>query len=622
MVLIENVLFLKKHFPNCWEKVKQYEDHMNHEENVHLENSRSSEKTLSIKTENGWNYLHSKYDPKVEAKSLLVKYPEINDYKHILFYGIGLGYHIEEFIELFPQTSFSIYEPNCSVFHSLLQLKVIERWSTKSLKMKNVYIGEKGEDFKQNLTHFVGSVNENVLLIVLPSYERLFKEETKEFVSEFRNALYNKGSDIVANLTFSKRNTINNINNLPTTLKTPNLLHEMPEEFQGKPAILVAAGPSLDFEYENLRKIKENGLAFIFSVGSAINSLIDKNIYPDAACTYDGSEENQTVFQKVKNEGIKEIPLVYGSSVGYETLEKYPGKLANFLVSRDYLAGLCLKRVDDQPLEFVHMAESISIMTLQLLYQLKCNPIILVGQNFAYLDNRTYADGMNFDIEFTAEKKDNAILVKDVEGKNVYTNRGFDIFRQSTERVISHMSNVEVINTTRSGARIEGATFIPLEEVIKEKLTIKNIVSNQWLKQNKSKYDFAYFKERAEFLTTEQESCENIFKMINNLLDEMKRNVELRNKKQIKNNFNKFDKWFDKLQENTFYKMMLEPMNKLKFDSIMKMFNEVRLVDDYEKANRVIKEFTQYITACIDDNDMLKPLLNQTFHESYKTFDR
>jgi len=37
--------------------------------------------------------------------------------------------------------------------------------------------------------------------------------------------------------------------------------------FKDKPAILVSAGPSLDYEIENLRYIKENGLAYISQSG-------------------------------------------------------------------------------------------------------------------------------------------------------------------------------------------------------------------------------------------------------------------------------------------------------------------------------------------------------------------
>ena len=146
-------------------------------------------------------------------------------------------------------------------------------------------------------------------------------------------------------------------------------------QFKGKPAMLVAAGPSLNEEIENIRYIKENGLAYIFSVGSAINTLIYHNIYPDAACTYDPTVNNQKVFAKVKEKNIKDIPMIFGSSVGYETLIDYPGKKYHMITSQDTVSNYYLKTEEEDRLDIVLDAPSIAVVTLQLLYVLGFNPV-------------------------------------------------------------------------------------------------------------------------------------------------------------------------------------------------------------------------------------------------------
>src|SRR5690606_2967005 len=103
---------------------------------------------------------------------------------------------------------------------------------------------------------------------------------------------------------------LNSMKNFKEVLSTPNILLEKRGAFKDKPAILVAAGPSLNEEIENIRYIKENGLAYIFSVGSAINTLMHHNIYPHAATTYDPTVKNQIVFEKVKEKEIIEIPMI------------------------------------------------------------------------------------------------------------------------------------------------------------------------------------------------------------------------------------------------------------------------------------------------------------------------
>lgn len=615
MILVDNVSFIKNRFPNCW---KQISDVQGNVTSSSIEETKSGDHTLSVPIGLGRIYLHSKYDPIAEAEKIIASYPDIEKFKHVFFYGVGLGYHIDVFVNKYPKLAFSIYEPNIEILYSLLTIKQLEKLNHKFLR--HLYIGSDDGMVRHQLADFIELVNEDVLLIVLPSYERAFKQQTNEFVAEFRNAVFNKGATIVANKIFSKRNTLNSVLNLPQTIKSPNIIHEMPDEFREKPVILVAAGPSLDFEYENLRHIKQNGLAYIFSVGSAINSLIEQGIYPDAACTYDGSEKNQYVFSKVIEQEIKDIPLIYGSTVGFETIQNYPGEMLNFLVARDYLASIILKREDEQKLEFISPSKSIAIITLEMLHKLGCSPIILVGQNLAYHQEKSYAQGMIFNNELTEVQRKTAITVKDVYGNDIFTNRGLDTFRQEMENIIKQYPNMNVINTTKGGAHIEGTTFVALEELISEKLTVKQVSGDKWVKKHSCKYDMLYMKEQVDKIDDEYQKLQRIFINFHDLLKDMEKHVKTYNSRQIGKSFNKFDTVFDKLQANLFYHLFLQPMNILKFESIMKMFGELRFSQDvFNKAERVIKEFSQYLEQCQQDLKLVKPMLETAFQDIFES---
>ena len=182
------------------------------------------------------------------------------------------------------------------------------------------------------------------------------------------NTLKDKKSGIYTSYAFQKRWIINSMKNFGDVLSTPNIIIKKKGQFKDKPAILVAADPSLNEEIENLKYIKENGLAYIFSVGSDINTLIYHDICPDAACTYDPTENNQKVFAKVKESGIKDIPMIFGFSVGYETLIDYPGEKYHMITSQDTVSNYFLKTEESDRLEIVLDAYSIAVVTLQLLY--------------------------------------------------------------------------------------------------------------------------------------------------------------------------------------------------------------------------------------------------------------
>ena len=58
------------------------------------------------------------------------------------------------------------------------------------------------------------------------------------------------------------------------------------------------------------------------------------------------------------------------------------------------------------------------------------------------------------------------IMVKDVYGNEILTNEIFNSMRFQMERFIKMTSGIEVINTTRGGAKIEGTEYIELDKLI------------------------------------------------------------------------------------------------------------------------------------------------------------
>lgn len=612
MILIDNITYFKKKFFDVWKIVNEQPDRFVGNQ-FSVEVAKNGQETLSVQAATGLNYIHSKYDPVAEAEKIIAPFMEDVGEKHIVFYGVGLGYHVEAFIRRHPNATYSLYEPNMEVFYKFLCTKKMSK--VDNGKLKNLYIGMEDDLLTNNLRHFVDQVNGEVIFIILPTYERIFSEQTKKFIEEFRDKVFLKRATMSANLTFAKRLTVNSIKNMPTIIRTPNILNERPTELIGKPAILVAAGPSLDYEYENLRHIKENGLAYIFSVGSSINSLIENGIYPDAACTYDGSVENEMVFEKLIEREISSIPLLYGSIVGHELIPKYPGPMSSFIVARDTLAPLYLKRQDGEKIDVVDSSRSIAIITLQLLYKLGCNPIILVGQNLAYVGDMWYSKDISYAVKVDERQRREAIVVKDVEGNDAYTNRGLDMFRKEMEVYVNLFTDLEVINTTKGGAHISGTTYIPLKTVMEERLQTKNIVSDKWVDKKDVQYDLDHFRKQAEWMKELQGKLDNVYGMFDHILYDMEYALKRKNTKELERLFNKFDKAFDKLQANHFFVLLIQSMNTTEFEFIMKMFKELRFSKDtIAKAERVVKEFRSYLANCKIDIEKVNELL-EIMHE-------
>lgn len=595
MILVENLDFLRDKNRNLLKNMTELE-FKSPLESVIVEQSKRGGLTLKMFVGDKMQYIHSKYDPNKEAERLIDKYI-IDKNQHVLFVGVGLGYHIKKFIKKFPNTKFSIYEPNEEVMYTYL--------STATLSIKNlseIFTGINPEQVHEYIEDILKISKGNLQIIPLPIYEKLYQSEIIMFQQKAIEVLENKRNVLAVNISFQKHWTVNAIKNFPTVLTTPNILHDIDKKaFEGKPAIIVAAGPSLNEEFEYLRYIKENGLAYIFSAGSAINALIEHGIYPDAACTYDPQAINQRVIQVIKEKNITNIPLIFGSSVGYETLEGYPGKMLHMLVSQDTIAPALLGDNLVADLEYVNDAPSIAVVTYQLLSQLGCKQIILVGQNLAYVGDNHYASGIDYGRGTKAKEAEleKSIYTEDVHGKKVQTNDGFNAMRHQLEMYVEMYPQIETINTTNGGAHIQGTTFKALEEVIQKQLKEKTVVEN-WFSAD-SHYDIQLVEKNLSKLGEEKDKLEKQLKSSMRILEDLNKQIETRNFKNIENMYGKFDASIVAIKENHFYRNFIEPMIRVQNEQLAEEIGAVRYEKNEQRKGEVVVSafyaFLQEISA-------------------------
>jgi hypothetical protein len=615
MILIDNLNVMKKSHPNILDKLQK-----NSKGNpaLYVEESKSGDPTLLMKQNGKAVYIHSKYNPKDEAEKFISQFTDIEQYQHVLFYGFGFGYHVEAFAEKYPNVSFSIYEPNPEVLYLYLSHKRIQNLPTNQLK--HLYVEHESHDMLNAMNHFVDRIKDQVLLITHPSYERLWVEQHQQFAEVFRQILSNKRFSLRTNFVFERRWTINSLMNFKYVLNSPDMINGKKEFFKDKPAILVAAGPSLEEDIEHIRYIKENGLAYIFAVGSAIKALLSYGVYPDAACTYDPQGHNVKVFEKVIEEGISNIPLVFGSSVGFETVEKYPGPKLHMITSQDTISQYMLKLPPLETPEIIYDAPSIAVITVQLLHKLGCNPIILAGQNLAFKNDQFYSTGIQYDnrpTQLSNTEKENALMVEDVYGKSITTNDSFNRMRKEMEKLITaYHSEHQFINTTKGGAKIAGTAFKDIEELIKESLKNKVVDSNWYENNSEFEYNLDYLNEKTEFLYYQFEQIKSLIALVTKQLVDVKKagksaNVELLNKAT-----QKFDKTFKKIQKNQFYDVFLKPLKRVQFELLLKNIEAFRYEKDpVVKSEQIVKHFGKYMTECKQDIDTLEPLYAH-MHES------
>ncbi|HHY74177.1 MAG TPA: motility associated factor glycosyltransferase family protein [Bacillus bacterium] len=600
-MFIDNINYLRQNHRHIRDLLQQYESRA-FENNIDIIETKSGLPTIQVMRDNQPQFIHSKYDPKKEAEKFIDQFDqEINEYEHVLFYGVGLGYHIEAFMSRFPQFTFSIYEPNLEIFYEYTKHRSINELPVH--RLKEIYIETSREAGQQFLTRLTNSMQERILLVVLPSYERIYHDKFKAFIEDFKESMETKRFSFYTDTKFSARWTLNSLINFPKTISTPNILDGFESCFKDKPLIIVSAGPSLEEEYENLRYIKENKLAYIFAVGSANRALVAQNIMPDAVCTYDPQEHNYNVFASIIENGIDTIPMIFGTSVGFETLNWYQGPKLHMVTSQDTVGQYYLQNKDRTSINVIDDSPTIAAITFQLAAKLGCNPVLFAGQNLAFKNEQFYSKDVEYNkrnrpIEVEEKDRQHVLLVDDVYGNKVETTPSFNNMRDNIEWYVAQFPEIEAINTTKGGAAIAGTTFQPLEELIKERFN-SPVVVEDWYKSCENNYDLAYTTERLTKMERSITEFRKLYKEIMSIFADMEKHTQSRNENKLSKSIVKFDKLMKKIVVNDCYVCYIQPVNRTQYQALsIRAANIRKQTNEMDKAKLIMESFYPYLERC------------------------
>lgn len=462
----KNLEWLKKNTPQLLLKVI---DHYNNNKmNVQILGDDSNWNVRVFPEEGGEYWLHSNFDREKEYEQIASSIA--TEHASVVMLGCPSGAFIGWLRKKRENIKhLVIVEPNISVFCAFLQSWSIEKTFFSYPKVSLVVGVEKEEvgDWIKKILFF-GAVDEKIMTIVsLVNYRWHY--------GEYESILHKSLIDM---LRFSKvnRNTLSSFRDLWLVNFWHNLqfgdasLGDFENCFRGIPAVIVSAGPSLDKNIHLLREIQDKAL--IVAVGSAISVLCEKEISCHFRVALDPDPLNEKVFA---NAYYDDIPLIYSNHLYFRAVKKYQGKLVQVTLSTNSELETHLLKKAGVPTTVVESGFSVANITANILATWKCNPIVFVGQDLAYTENRMHAKGA-WDNEFEEKYIKKMYLRKDIFGNDVYTDAAFDGMRQIFERTIFHNPETRFLNATEGGMAIGGAENYRLS-ALKEKW-VKNVDCN------------------------------------------------------------------------------------------------------------------------------------------------
>lgn len=441
------------------------------------EPSRSQHLTLIYhnKADGQDYYIHSRFKPLEEAAKILKKANLNAD--HIIIFGLGLGYHLELVLAHKPKdTRVLLIEPELEIFkHSLKTLD----WRQLFRREDFFYcLGPHMNMVAASVQQFLDlPVFDTLEWLELPSEARFlepfFGAARREIDNEIKTQLYDFKTR-VAEDSVVPRNILKNIKGILQTRPAKSLQNR----FTGKPAIIVSAGPSLDKNILYLKKIDNR--AVIICVDTALKPLLKRGIQPHFTVTADPSYKNYLHLQGTENR--IDYFVVSDPGISAQVYDDFNPHI--FSIS---LGKPILKMIEETIGEIGEVDAWGSVISLALSFAvyLGCNPVVFLGQDFAFSGMRNHCRGTSWEDTWLEYSRDLDLLqrrekqsitgiartseVPDIFNNTVMTSDRLMLYKNFLVKMVATYPDRRFINATEGGilAEIETKPFYRvLEEFI------------------------------------------------------------------------------------------------------------------------------------------------------------
>jgi hypothetical protein len=425
-------------------------------------------------------YLHSRHDPQAEADEF-IRTLDAKDALCVVLSGMGLGHHILAIRRVMgPETLIIVFEPDLVTIKSALEHTELS--DVLAAGRLEILASADVTALHERLTRHSTVLMLGTAFAVPPVSRTLneaFHTRARSAVSDFAAFVKMSLITVVKNSAITCRNIANN---LPTYVCTPpaDLIRN---RFQKCPAILVAAGPSLSRNIDQLKGVQDR--AVIIAAQTTLRPLLARGIRPHFVTSLDYSDVSKQFF-----EGLDipdDLVLVAEPKATWHAVDAFRGtpRMAGrrVILLDNTFAHRCL---GEDLARRTPMPPGATVMHLAfyLAQWLGCDPIIFIGQDLGFSGHCYYSPGVAIHRAWrpelgrfgTLEAKEweriarhRPILRKtvDADGHEIYTDEQMFTYLQQFERDFAQCP-ARIIDATEGGVRKAGTGSMPLKDTIEQ----------------------------------------------------------------------------------------------------------------------------------------------------------
>ena len=370
----------------------------------------------------------------------------------IVCFGLGLGYHLQALLTLWPEAVIIAFESDRELRRIYEENRPVRDTVDDRVKIASSW-NELNDLLSEELVH--GEHNTPAVFIT-PGYQKLFPEKTQTFKSlVFETTVRRR----VADHTWREKAALfldNLAGNIGNILKLPAITG-LKTGHPPVPGFIVGSGPGLEKNGSLLMQARTKGL--ILAASSAVRPMSAFGVKPDLAVIVEGEDTSGYLPPDLANE---ETILAIGSAA-HPNHFNIQGFARSFFHLTHGAAFICGQE------EFVPQAGTAGAAAFTLAYLMGLHPLVLVGQDQAFGPNRIHAMGTPGEVALTKEMA--PYVVNGANGERVRTHAAFAAslhwFAESARYLRRTSPGLVLLNASESGAAIPGVPNAALSDILK-----------------------------------------------------------------------------------------------------------------------------------------------------------
>lgn len=454
-----NTNFLKANFPDFYQKVVS-EEFSCPGLSILPDNNKEN---WVLQYKQVYCYLHSTLSVQREMEELFSG--DMHSEQVLIILGLGMGYCIDYLREKkLKYKKILILEPYNNIFRELLKHRDIAALLSQP-ELSVLLFYEPRDIIARIMGESLSS--RNVKILYHMSYRSVFDGLYQEITRLFANEKLSLQTSRDTLNRFLQEWTQNQMSAIGKEHLEAAILNE---RFADIPAIIVSAGPSLEKHFSLLAEVYDRAL--LIAAGTSVKILKQNNIPAHIAMAMDSQ---QSVADIVRD---SHIPVLVGAYRLHRDVERaFPNQILRFPISTDLIAGYYHKYAECS-LSIINDHASVASVAVHYAVQLGCNPIILVGQDLCFYDNRMYASSEKESEPASSRARYQEAV--DINGNRVFTQPAFLAMRSDMEALnLRYRDKTRFFNCTEGGLGIPGMENQVFAHIIAQYINNQNVKVSQ-----------------------------------------------------------------------------------------------------------------------------------------------